>query len=303
MNAAPTGTDPGENPAGYFVLLPPQQSEMAKLDLRRVFQRLLDNWKLILACALVFTVLAGIHAYVIAQPLYRARVVVAVRNEGGIGGSVGGGQVGGLASLVGVKLGGGGSARFEFIAKLRSRQLIEMLIKQDNLLPILFAKKYDADAHQWRNKAPTMDDGVAAFTKTLSISEDLDSGLLTVMVNWTDRFLAARWAQGIVDLANRNIRASAYSEAQRNLAYLTGQAKEVQVDSLRQSIVHLMEANLNQSMLANSQPDYAFKTIDPATVPDADKSVWPVRKVELVAGFVIGAFLASLYVLWRDRKI
>lgn len=303
MIATPHGAEPGENPAGYFILMPPKEAESAHLDVREIGRNLWRSRGIILASAIAVAIAAGIHAYLIATPIYRSHIVVSVRTDTAGGGGTGG-QLSGLASLAGVNLHGGGSARIEYVAKLDSRELVEQLIRQDNLLPILFARKYDFDGKKWRNpdRVPTMDDGVRAFQEIHGIKEDPDSGLITVQVEWKDRFLAAQWAKDIVALANRTIRASAFREAQNNLAYLTGQAKIVEVESLRQSIVHLMETNLNQSMLANAQPDYAFKTIDPPTVSDADKFVSPVRKIEMLGGFFAGALLASIFVLWRGNR-
>lgn len=301
MNIAPRGSEPADTPAGYFVLMPPQ-AEAAQIDVRQIVRRLWREKKLLLAGALLFTILAGIHAYLLATPVYRAHAIVSVRSEGASGAGVGG-QIGGLASLAGINLHGGNSSRVEFLAALRSRQLTEQLIKADNLLPILFSRKYDADAKQWRHPdhPPTMDDGVKAFYNIRQISEDADTGLVTIQIDWKDRFLAVRWTNDLIALANRSLRTTALKEAQGNLSYLTQQSQTVQVDSLRQSVVHLMETNLNQAMLAKVQPDYAFKVIDPPTLPDADKFIFPVRFVELVAGFVVGLLLASVFVLWRNN--
>jgi uncharacterized protein involved in exopolysaccharide biosynthesis len=301
MTVAPTGAEPGDKPSGYFVLMPPAQDGSAHFDARSLGRKLLLSYRLILGTALVFAVLAAIHAYLIATPIYRSTIVVSVRTDTPNNAPTGG--LSGLASLAGINLHGGGPGRIEYVAKLRSRELVEMLIHQDNLLPVIFASKYDAAAKRWKNpgNVPSMDDAVAAFKKIYSIGEDPDTGLITVQVGWKDRFVAAQWARDIIGLANSILRASAYKEAQRNISYLTGQTKVVEVESLRQSIVNLMETNLNQAMLANAQPDYAFKVMDPPTVSDADKFVSPVRKIEILSGFLAGMLLAAIFVLWRGN--
>lgn len=238
-----------------------------------------------------------------ATPFYRTEALVAVRSPdtGGAAGVLGG-QLGGLASLAGIELGGGGSREAEYVAILSSRSLARALIERDGLLPVLFHKQWDPAAKRWKGKPRSVGDAVDLFVKKLrAVSQDRKTGLVTVAVEWSDPKLAARWATSLVDMANRQIRREAIAEAQRNLTFLRGEERRLQVESVRLASYRLVEANMNQIMLANIQPDYAFKTIERAEVPEIEKPVRPKLVLETLIGAVLGGLLAALVVAWRAR--
>src|ERR1700730_5005484 len=56
------------------------------------------------------------------------------------------GSLGGLASLAGITLGGSTS---EPLAVLESRDLARQFIEQQNLLPVIFARKWDTKLARW----------------------------------------------------------------------------------------------------------------------------------------------------------
>src|SRR5258706_11258484 len=293
-----------EAPTGYLVLMPPKGSG-EQIDTSEIARRLWNGKFIILAGALAFALAAALHAFVLAQPIYRAQAVISVRVASSNGNAALGGQLGGLASLVGIDLNSQNPTRVEYVALLQSRQLVEQLIKEENLLPILFADKYDGATAKWKDppKAPTIEDGIKRFfDRIYQVNEDTKTYLITVHIDWTDRVLAADWAKKLIDLANKDLRKSAVDESQRNMAHLERQSGRMPVESVRQSIIRLMEANLNQAMLANAQEDFALKTIDPPRIPDADKFIFPAPLLELLGGCIGGATLGAIFVLWRKVK-
>ena len=304
MGIRQDGTESAETPSGYFVLMP-QQAEGEKIELGRILQALWEAKFWIAGAAFAGAVVAGIWAFYIAVPIYRSQATVTVRmngpnNNGGIGGAMSS-----LAALGGVNLGSQNPERVEFISVLRSRRLTEEFIRQYDLLPVLFHKLYDPAAKQWKDpqSQPTIQDGIDFFmTSILLISEARETGLVTVRMDWQDRVLVAEWVDNFIKLANQDLRLSALKETSDNLAYLTKEAQQVQVESLKQSIVRLMENNLNRAMLANAQADYAFRVIDPPRVSDPNKKVAPSRKLAIMIGFAIGGFIAALLTLWLARK-
>ena len=82
------------------------------------------------------------------------------QNSSGIGGALRS-QFGGLAALAGVDLGSGGGRKDESIATLSSLGFARDFIVAENLLPVLFADKWDAAANRWRDpsQVPTLEAG------------------------------------------------------------------------------------------------------------------------------------------------
>lgn len=305
MTAQTSGPQVGESPTGYFVAIPPQ-SEAAQIDIRKMIADLWRGRYIIFGVALLLALVMGLYAFFIATPIYQARTTITLRVDEAMSGGGGlGGQLGGLASLAGVNVRNGLPGRVEYIARLRSRDMAEKFIRQENLLPVFFSDKYDSAARKWKEaeRAPTMDDAVLRFRNVQHIAEDVETGLISVGFDWKDRFLASKWARDFVALTNAELRASALRETQGNLAYLADQARRVQNESLRESIVRLTETNLNRAMLAKAQPDFAFKIIDPPTVPDQDKFISPARPLMVLSGFFAGMLLAMIVVLWRGNKV
>jgi uncharacterized protein involved in exopolysaccharide biosynthesis len=241
----------------------------------------------------------------LTRPVYRGKVVMVVVSDqagGGLGGLLG--QFGGLASLAGLNLPLGDSNRAEAIAVLSSREFSRGFIEDENLLPVLFWKKWDAGQGKWSvddpDDIPTIGDGLKKFEeKVRRVNVDELTGLVTLTIDWRDRELAARWANGMVARANQEMRRRAIDEARRSIQYLEAEAAKTSVAELRSTIYSVVETQINTIMLASVRDEYSFRVIDPASVPDADKYVWPRRALILALGFIVSILLALAWVFAR----
>ena len=143
-------------------------------------------------------VIAAVYAYT-ATPVYRADVTVTeVRDQGTIGGAAGlMSQLGGLASLAGVNIGGADGAARESQAILQSRQLAEAFIKRHKLQAQIMP---DAE------KPPTLWQTVRRFRSgMLYIREDTRKGVTTIGIESNNPQTSAKWANDYVALANEII--------------------------------------------------------------------------------------------------
>ncbi|MDE2473414.1 MAG: hypothetical protein KGO48_00025, partial [Alphaproteobacteria bacterium] len=61
------------------------------------------------------------------------------------------------------------------------------------------------------------------------------------------------------------------------------------------------ERQLQQYIFAQGQKDFAFRIIDPPTVPDIRERVFPQRLLFIALGVVAGILLAFITVLARER--
>ena len=219
----------------------------------------------------------------VASPIYRVSVTMAPNLDDesiGLGSLTG--QFGGLATLAGINLSSMGGNREAAIATLRSRAFTESFISQHNLLPILFADRWDSTNKQWIEEdgedPPSMRDAYRVFDKNVSfVEEDLRTGLVRLVIEWTDRELAARWANDFVSGVNESIRQDAISQARSNLEYLDQELEKTTVLEIRNAIFRLVEVQIQQAMMANVRESFAFKIIDPAVVPDSEEYVRPNR--------------------------
>jgi uncharacterized protein involved in exopolysaccharide biosynthesis len=262
---------------------------------------LLGYWKLIAVCALVAAAIS--IAYCKLSPKwYRAQTLIAAaRQEGGSALGPLGGEIGGLASLVGIDIGDGEDQKKEAIARFSSREFVYDFLRTERIIPILFADEWDPVAKKWESpeKAPTMDDAYRFFTQQVAqMSEDRRTGLIKVTVDWTDPKLAMTWANTLVTRINADRRAVARAESERNLEFLDRELERTPIVELRQAINRLVETEIRKRMLVNVREQYAFKVIDPAVVPGIHGVVRPriafLTAIALVVGTVLGCGIALL---------
>jgi LPS O-antigen subunit length determinant protein (WzzB/FepE family) len=247
--------------------------------------KLVWRYRLLVAfCSLAAAVLAGVVAFT-TKPYFRAEVVVTEVRDRGLGnvGSLAN-QLGGLASLAGVNLGGvGGNPGQESAAVLESHHLAEEFIRRNGILPELL---------HGSSKPPTIWLGVKAFTQgVLTIRKDLHKGVTTVDIEWTDPATAARWANSYVALANELVRARALNESNRNITYLNEQVAKTDSVDLRKVMYNLIENETKTLMVANGRVEYAFQVVDPAVAPEI--KLGPHRLLITFIGLMVGFGLGS----------
>jgi uncharacterized protein involved in exopolysaccharide biosynthesis len=279
------------------------------MTLRDVARALRRDFVLFSAVATV-VVLGAVVVALVSRPLYRSEVVIAPVPDDGAGGALGGlaGQFGGLAALAGVSIGKGQSWD-EAIALLRSRRMIESLVKQRDLMPVLFEKKWDPGRRAWKQgvtRPPSMGDAVLMFQRRiLQVREDAKTGLVTVRIQWHDPAVAADWANTLVQMADRELRDNAIQTSTLSLKALQGELARADAIELRTAIGRLMEQQLKARLLADVRRDFAYRVIDPAVPSDRDKRVQPTRVVMVLAGMVLGVLLGLIAVVakrdWLGR--
>jgi uncharacterized protein involved in exopolysaccharide biosynthesis len=286
-------------PSGYFIVVPDPQNDAAD-DLATFPTELFSAWRLLLATALSGGLIAfGIGT--LMPPKFRAQAMIApvTQQEASSGAGNALRQLGGIASLAGVEFNMAGGRREEYFATLNSKGLARDFIQAQNLLPILFADRWDPEAKQWRpgKKPPTLGEAVRRFTGAVSIDEDRRSSLVTVTVDWYSPQLAAQWANGLVEMVNDRLRADAIRSAQSSLEYLDKELAKTNVVEIRQAIYRVTEEQVSNAMLANVQREYAFRFVDRAVPPDRKNS--PKRAVMGAVGAAVGLFLGIMVVYVR----
>jgi uncharacterized protein involved in exopolysaccharide biosynthesis len=288
---------------GYAVRLYPldESEEIRLLDLWLAVWR--ARW-LIVISSFALAVLAVAASFLIT-PQYRSQVVLSP-----VGSSTGGGlaalagQFGGLASLAGINLGAEDNVA-ESIAILKSRALTERFIRERNLLPVIFHDDWDAEKGTWDvsdpEDVPTFARGVERFDKSIrTVNQDVETGLVTLSIDWLDPVLARDWAQGLVDEVNADMRGRAVDQSKRNIEFLKGQLEGTDAVELRTAVYSVMEGEMKNAMMAAVRTDFAFEVIDPPVVPE--KPAWPNRILLAVVGFFLGGLIGVVTALMRRSR-
>lgn len=237
--------------------------------------------------------------YALNQPeIFRAEATLVPNSEeqGGGGLAALAGQFGGLASMAGINVGGGGSTETA-LATLKSRQFLMPFIQAEEVQKTLFPDQWDEEAKKWIvsserrqiDNRPTKLETYERFTnECLKVSEDKKTGIVTLAVELRNPQLAADWSNQLVDQLNNHLREQAKAEAEKNLEYLNEQISETRVLEIKESLYGLIESQTKNAMLANAKEDYAFKVIDPAVAPET--RVRPKRSLIVIAAGMLGGF-------------
>ena len=266
-----------------------------KISLRQVWRIIWRGKRTVIAATTIFAL--GSLAYaLLATEIYRAEVLLAPAAEQST--PMIGGQLGGLAALVGVSVGEGNDV--VALAVLQSREFARQFIEQLDLLPIFFEDEWDAENDRWREddptEAPDVRDGVKFFHKEIfEVSEELRTGLVTLTIEWTDPDIAAEWASILVLRLNDRLRERALQEAQTNVDYLQSEMAKATLITLQESIGRLLEAELPKLMLAKGNEEFAFKIVDPAFPPRERER--PKRALTAIIGTILGGLLGIFIVL------
>jgi hypothetical protein len=183
------------------------------------------------------------------------------------------GGLGGLASMAGISLGGGGSTD-ESLAVLKSRDFLWKFVQEKKLMPILFESEWDEQQKKWKEtdpkKQPGQMDVYRLFNESgvLKVEVDKKTDLVTVAVEWEDAALTADWANALVEKLNQYLAQRTIARSESNLKYLNEELMRAQIEEMRKTLFDMIANEQKQAMLANMQKEFAFKVLDPAVEPD-----------------------------------
>ena len=291
-----------------------QYAQDDEIDLRELFATLWRGKWIIILVTTVFAVVGVFYA--LSQPnIYQSSVLLApAQDEGGAGIS---GQLGGLASLAGISLGGGGSNQTAIAkAVLQSRAFLTGFIHRHNLvIPLMATKGWDIENEQWvidrevynpetgewfidddgESLKPTNWDMVKTFKENhLSLSSNEETGMITLNIKSQSPPVAKEWAEKLVHDINEHMRAQDVQEAEARIAFLEQKLRETNIAGMQQVFYQLIESETRTVMLANAQSEYIFKTVDPAVVPQEKSG--PKRALIAVIATMLGGMLGVFVV-------
>lgn len=248
-----------------------------------------------LPIAAVFTILSFI-----LTPVYRSSTVLvsASSEKSALNGMIGSalGSMGDVASLVGLNLGSRETEIEEALAVLQSRQLTETFILENKLMPELFWRLWDKKSQKWKVgelKRPTLERAYRRFDDIREVKKDSKTGLITLQIDWRDRFLAASWANGLVQRLNAEMRGRAISNADASLQYLQKELAVTTDIGTREAVNRLIEAQIKKRMLATVTQEYVLRVVDRAMVEDADHPVSPKKMLLITAGLLFGLLVGA----------
>ncbi len=312
------------NPALHGQSLTERQSiplykESDEIDLKELLIAVWNGKKIIAATTILFMVLGGIFALSKPNTYQASATLVSAQGEQAGGLAAMANQFGGLASLAGVSINNGSTdSKTLDLAVLKSRKFInEFIDRHDLLVPLMAIKKwnkesgkliyndgvYDQHTHHWfsdddgKSFKPTEWEAYKAFSKILSVSEAKDTGLVTIGITHFSPYIAQQWVEWLIKDLNDQVKSDALNESRTNISYLKQQLEKTNIVDMQSVFYQLIEDQTKSLMLADVREEYAFKTVDPAVVPE--EKAGPKRALICVLSLLLGGMLGVAIVLIR----
>src|SRR6185437_7948075 len=185
----------------------------------------------------------------------------------------------------------------EFQQLLQSQRLADELAEKDDVLPIVFYRKWDAEHHRWRPRGfvhqiastvkhalhqPVTDypdaDMLAKFlNENLNVSQtpsiqgsiaSLGSGYVTVTLQFEGRTQTEHLLKLILDRADKIIREDQLKDVNARITYLTSELRNVTGAEQRDSMIDILtnQDELRTMLVADQR--YASTLADPAYTPN-----------------------------------
>jgi len=288
-----------------------------EIDLRELFSVLWAGKVKIIAITAVFAVASVIYALSVPNQ-YKATALLAPAQSdgGGLSGALG--QLGGLASLAGVSIGGGESSESQIAQEImKSWSFVEGFIADNDLAVEVYAAEgwskgsnelqinqdaYDSEGSEWLIED---DSGVVgppsswqlfkAFSERVAVSEDKKSGLVSVSIEHYSPQIAKQWLDLYISAINKHMQERQVEKVSNNISYLEAQIGKTSIAEMREVFYTIIEEQTKNKMVAEASPDYAFVAVSPSMVPE-EKSQ-PKRALICILGTLLGGMLSVLLVL------
>ena len=262
------------------------------------------KFRLVIILIVLFFTIAFIGISFLLPKYYMAEVMV-IPAKSIDGNSSGGsrGNLGGLASLAGINVGGGSqNTLMTTMSLLESRFFVYTFVNKHNVLPILFEDKWNKETKNWKSGIkPGPGLIFKEFNKIYSISEDVVSTEIRISIEWKDANLAQSWVTLIVNDINVIMKKRDQEEAAKSLEFLYDRLSKVTLIEMKPILLNLISSETQKLMLADIRDEYALETIDPAILPE--KSTWPNKILFAIIGLLSGILVAIVVVIAKNNKL
>lgn len=230
-------------------------------------------------------------------------------------------QYGGLASLAGIPIPGGGGGQTDLLLEiLQSRSFLSKFVAETNIGPRLVAMKqfdpisgketmdptlFDEASGQWVREVvlpqlpePSEQEYYEAFTNALTVNKDKTSPLIIIAFEHQSPKLGYDILRQLVKRIDDFARARDKTKSEQSIQYLEQKLSQTRLVDVEKVLYQMIEAQTKTLMLAEVNQDYAFQVIDAPVVPE--KRSKPNRALIVVLSTLVGGMLMVLWVLIRS---
>jgi LPS O-antigen subunit length determinant protein (WzzB/FepE family) len=230
----------------------------------------------------------------------------------------------GYSSMANISLPGETSKTDFALELLKSRELFNQLLKNNNYLPMIIAtdyydpvskniiynsKIYNQAEARWTRKPsgykkakPSYLEAHRFFKKQLlNISKDKETNYIHISIEHESPLFANELLTALIVTANQYTRMKDSEEAETSLNYLESELGNYGVTAIENSINEMIQTTLGKKMLTNVRKDYLLKTIDPPYIPERKHR--PSRSLIAIFVTLLGGLISVFSILWKHKII
>ena len=164
---------------------------------------------------------------------------------------------------------------------------------------------YDTSNETWRLeddetgalRPPTSWELYQRFSEILSVSQDQQTGLVSVSIEYYAPDTAKAWLDLYIEAINKHMQRRQVAKVSNNIRYLEAQIAKTSIAEMREVFYTIIEEQTKNKMVAEASPDYVFVSVSPSMVPE-EKSK-PSRALICVLGTLMGLFVGMFLVVAR----
>ncbi len=295
-----------------------------EIDLSELWTAIWEGKWLMMAITAVFSIASVLYALSVPNEYKATALLTPASSSSSSSLSKLAGQLGGLASLAGVNLGGGGGVEDKTVVAMeiiKTWGFLEAFIKENNLEVEVFAAigwnrssnqlLIDSDLYNEASKQWVRDFNAAKGQKAepsswelfekiedkISISQDKTSGLISLSVDYFSPIIAKQWVDKMIVAINAHVQKQDREEALKNISYLNKKINETNLADMQSVFYQLIEDQTKTLMLAEVSDEYVLKTLSHAKIEE--KKSKPRRALIVLLGVLIGIVSSLIFVITR----
>jgi uncharacterized protein involved in exopolysaccharide biosynthesis len=283
-------------PPGYPPGYPPGILEEDEINLLDLFIVLLKHKVMILS--VVF--LAGVAAVVISllmTNIYRSEATIAPTEQEKGSGALS--ALGGFGAMIASEVGIGATGSLEqFDVVLNSRELTSSIVKQHNLLSVLFEDDWDPVKKSWKDEPPKAEDIYKVVHNLLTVTPDKKQNVIQVSFESKDPKMAQTILDYFIVGMSEFLRRQTLEDAVAQRVHLSQQLSKTADPLLKNRLYELIAKQIEKETLAKVQKYYSFNVIDPPYVPELKFK--PKRALICVISVVVAFFMAIFLAFFME---
>jgi len=290
-----------------------------EIDLRELFYILLEGKWIIVSLTAFISIIGVIYSLLLPNIYESKAMLVPVNSSSGISGALG--SYSGLAGLAGISLPSGGDEgnSAKAIQKISSLSFFENNILVNIHLPDLMAVKswnsktntlafdeniFNTKSNTWirdysypQQQIPSSQESYEVFKQHLSLSDDKNTGFITLSIKHQSPFVAKQWVELVVNEINAFYSQKDKSESEKAVSYLNQQISMTGLSEIKQVLAQLLQEETKKLTLIEANQYYVFDYIDPPAV--MEKKSEPKRSLICILIALLGGMLSIVLVLIR----